>query len=386
VRLPQRNAGCGALGRELSENLQKLRIDDAAYMKKARLEYKLMPRASVLVVDDVETNLYVSKGLMAPYGLSVNTAASGYEAIDELKSGRVYDIIFMDHMMPRMDGIETTARIRQMGDAGSYFKQVPIIALTANAVSGTKEMFMKSGFDDFLSKPIDIVELSAILERWIPEEKQEAAAGGEVVMKQDSDISIEINGLDTGKGIAMTGRTLDNYLSVLGVFYKDGIRKVGEIKTCLETGNLPLYITHVHALKSAAASIGAGELSETSEALELAGLQGDLDFIRAHSDKLLSDLEILLRNIHSVISAQGNEKQNEPINMELLKTELSALKAAMVDFDTTAVNESANNLQVFSQAADISDVIANILHYKLTGEYDEAVSLIDMMLQNDYRM
>ena len=91
--------------------------------------------------------------------------------IAAIKSNR-YDIVFMDHKMPDMDGIETTQRIRAMGNKDPYFKNVPIIALTANAVSGTKEMFLENGFNDFLSKPIDTIRLNIVLEKWVPKEKQ----------------------------------------------------------------------------------------------------------------------------------------------------------------------------------------------------------------------
>jgi CheY-like chemotaxis protein len=93
-------------------------------------------------------------------------------AIEAMKTNR-YDLVFMDHKMPGMDGIETTQMIRSMGEEDAYYKEVPVVALTANAVSGTREMFLENGFNDFLSKPIDTVKLNAALERWIPRDKQE---------------------------------------------------------------------------------------------------------------------------------------------------------------------------------------------------------------------
>ena len=130
-----------------------------------------VPGAKVLVVDDVNTNLRVAEGLMQPYKMQLSLCKSGMEAIEAIKSER-YDLVFMDHKMPGMDGIETTQRIRAMGGKEPYYKNVPIVALTANAVLGTKEMFLQNGFDDFLSKPVDIVSLNAVLEKWLPKEKQ----------------------------------------------------------------------------------------------------------------------------------------------------------------------------------------------------------------------
>ncbi|MDR2594483.1 MAG: response regulator [Fibromonadaceae bacterium] len=124
------------------------------------------PKARILVVDDIDTNLKVAKGLMLPYKMQVDLCLSGIEAIERVKAND-YDLVFMDHMMPEMNGIEATKRIRKM------YANLPIIALTVNAVSGAKEMFLSNGFSDFLSKPIDIIKLNSILEKWLPEDKRE---------------------------------------------------------------------------------------------------------------------------------------------------------------------------------------------------------------------
>ncbi|MDR2922577.1 MAG: response regulator [Treponema sp.] len=129
------------------------------------------PQASVLIVDDIITNLNVAKGLLSPYGTQITLCKSGMMALNAIKNNR-FDVVFMDHRMPEMDGIETTQRIRAMGDDDPYYKNVPIIALTADAVSGIKEMFLENGFNDFLSKPIDTVKLNTVLGNWIPKEKQ----------------------------------------------------------------------------------------------------------------------------------------------------------------------------------------------------------------------
>jgi CheY-like chemotaxis protein len=135
------------------------------------------PTARLLVVDDIATNLKVAEGLLAPYHAAVDTCLSGAGAIELVKQN-VYDIVFMDHMMPEMDGIETTAAIRAWEkEQQKDREQVPIIALTANAVLGMREMFIESGFNDFLSKPIDVSKLDEILDRWIPKEKRESGTG-----------------------------------------------------------------------------------------------------------------------------------------------------------------------------------------------------------------
>ncbi|MCL1956894.1 MAG: response regulator, partial [Fibromonadales bacterium] len=125
------------------------------------------PEAKILVVDDIGTNLKVAEGLMLPYKMQIDLCMSGSAAIEAVKR-HPYDLVLMDHMMPQMDGIEATKLIREEG-----YKELPIIALTANAISGIKEMFLANGFNDFLSKPIDTVKLNAVLAKWIPKEKQE---------------------------------------------------------------------------------------------------------------------------------------------------------------------------------------------------------------------
>jgi len=129
------------------------------------------PEAKILVVDDIITNLNVAKGLLAPYETQITLCKSGMMALNAIKTNQ-YDVIFMDHRMPEMDGIETTQRIRAYGDEDPFYKDVPIIALTADAVSGVKEMFLENGLNDFLSKPIDTIKLNSVLEKWIPREKQ----------------------------------------------------------------------------------------------------------------------------------------------------------------------------------------------------------------------
>ncbi len=130
------------------------------------------PNARVLVVDDIEANLKVAKGLMQPYKMQIDLCQSGIEAIEMVKANS-YDLVLMDQMMPEMDGVEATKLIRVMAGENPHYAELPIIALTANAVSGAKEMLFSKGFSDFLSKPIDTIELNSILEKWIPKEKQE---------------------------------------------------------------------------------------------------------------------------------------------------------------------------------------------------------------------
>jgi len=131
------------------------------------------PDANILVVDDIKTNLKVVYGFLEPYKMNVDLCLSGKEAIKTVKSEQ-YDLVFMDYRMPDMDGIETTQHIRALDPDDSYYKDLPIIALTADAVAGRKEMFIQNGFNDFMSKPIDADKLNEVLEKWVPKQKQKA--------------------------------------------------------------------------------------------------------------------------------------------------------------------------------------------------------------------
>jgi len=189
------------------------------------------PSARLLVVDDIATNLKVAEGLLAPYKVIVDTCLSGRQAI-EMARKHNYDMILMDHMMPDMDGIETTAVIRaweeeqQKKDIAGLRKQVPIIALTANAVVGMKEMFIQCGFDDFIAKPIDVSKLDEILNRWIPKGKREKKTETSTQTPLNKAASLplptfpDIPGVDTAKGITMTGGTAASYRQVLSLYAK----------------------------------------------------------------------------------------------------------------------------------------------------------------------
>jgi len=328
----------------------------------------IAPKAKVLVVDDISTNLKICQGLLLPYKMQVDSCLSGAESIELVKNNE-YDLVFMDHMMPEMDGVVATKHIREL----KRELELPIIALTANAVTGVKEMFLSNGFNDFMSKPIDTKKLDAILEKWIPKEKWEKA-NEEVKSESSSKANIKIEGVDVEKGISMTGGAFENYIQTLAVFYKDGLEKIAEIKKCLETDNYPLYTTYVHALKSASASIGAYDLSEQAKELEVAGRQEDSQFIKLHNLRFLTSLEALLTHIDTAIAGLKNAEL--PLDFETLKCELCKLKEAFDVFDFGTINEIAENLQKFAQVPEVESILQNIV----VGKYEEAIMTIDALL------
>ena len=261
----------------------------------------IAPGVKILSVDDVTTNLSVLEGLLKMYEVKVTSCKSGMEALAAIKNTR-YDLVFMDHMMPNMDGIETTKQIRAFTGDDPDKERLTVIALSANAVLGAGTMFLQNGFDDFLPKPIDMTKLHDMLVKWIPEHKWELTEERTSEKEKDSGYGMEIKGVNMKKGFAMTGGTIENFTKTLAIFHKDGLEKAEQLKSCLETADLPLFTIHIHALKSAAANIGADSLSEAASALEEAGKEGDMPYVTSKSAQLLSDLEALLDNIESSIN------------------------------------------------------------------------------------
>ncbi|MCL2442871.1 MAG: ATP-binding protein, partial [Treponema sp.] len=170
-KLPQKKVDKDILGKDLAENLKQFRRNFVPQMQRSQITRDPMPYGRILIVDDVETNLYVAVGLLKPYMLQIDTVMRGRDAIARIKSGKEYDIVFMDHMMPEMDGMETTKLIREWEveqiNNEKLHQKINIVALTANAVVGQAEIFLKNGFDDFISKPIDVRQLNYILNKYV---------------------------------------------------------------------------------------------------------------------------------------------------------------------------------------------------------------------------
>jgi len=343
---------------------------------KPRTERFTAPDAAVLIVDDIETNLRVGEGLLRPYKMEVTTCTNGRESIKALQK-KDYDLVLMDHMMPEMDGVEAVSIIRRIG--GEY-AELPIIALTANAIVGAKEMFLQNGFDDFLSKPIEPSKLNDILVKWIPKEKQQLQNTVEDTC--ESLPTITIAGVNVKRGIMFSGGELKDYLVTLATFRKDGKVKMVELANCAAIGDISLYTTYVHALKSASANIGAGELSEEAGKLEAAGIGHDVSYIRKNNEGFLIRLGGLLENIDEVISANTEKPAETDIDTGELKIKLSELRTALENLDVAAIDELSEVLQDFTQLPDIGEAISEILDNAFMGNtYKQAIEQIDELLQ-----
>jgi signal transduction histidine kinase/HPt (histidine-containing phosphotransfer) domain-containing protein/ActR/RegA family two-component response regulator len=339
-----------------------------------------IPHARLLVVDDIATNLKVAEGLLAPYQATVDVCQSGAEAVDLAKK-REYDLIFMDHMMPDMDGIETTAAIRAL--PGERFKTLPIVALTANAVVGMREMFIEKDFNDFLAKTIDVSKMDEILARWIPEEKKEVVSDQWVVgsedrgSKNDSHYPLIIPGVDTAKGIMMTGGTLNAYKQVLSMFRKDAQERMPLLQNMPSVDILPSFITQVHALKSAAASLGAAEVSAQAARLESAGKAKDMVFIQKNLNNFTERLAELINHI-------GDALEEDAVAVALMDKEGEEQPFADISVYVPLLQELAVALRE-QKADDIDHVLENLMQQTLDAKSKETLNQIsDEVLMAEY--
>ncbi len=248
------------------------------------------PRARILIVDDNTINLKVAVGLMRPYHMQVITADSAKTAISLLRS-KDFNIVFMDHMMPEIDGVEATQLIRQMD--GEYYKKLPIIALTANALNGVREMFISAGMNDFIAKPIELSALDRALKTWLPKELMKAPPSGEIGVSSSRSAAPKQKAADSGElfdpetGIFYTGGDSDAYIEILDIYVKKSVEKREYIQKLFDEKSWKNYVIEVHALKSTSLTIGSKLLSERARELELAGKAGNYKLIEEKNSALL---------------------------------------------------------------------------------------------------
>lgn len=333
------------------------------------------PEARILIVDDNITNLKVAVGLMSPYHMQVDTALSGREAIDKIHNiGETYDLVFMDHMMPDMDGIETTIKIRRSG--GEYYKTLPVIALTANAVNGAKQLFIDNGMNDFLAKPIDTKKLNAILKEYIPKEKR--ISGAEATQVKISNSNSEIKNVNTVKGIENCGGTVEGYLSVLSVFHTDGLSKIPVLQSMLmNLTDIKEFTTLIHGLKSACASIGALDVSGLAAELEAAGLRGDMDFICSYLESFINDYSALLNDIFPAITHKESREAVLPMGSDdILRKELNALENALKICNSTCIDEILEKLIQYSWDEKTYRMLNEVKRNAEIFEFDQGLGVL----------
>jgi len=358
VCLPQKCLDRDPIGRVMAENLMQLNFINEQRIRNLQINREYMPYGRVLIVDDVETNLYVARGLMASYDLSIETAMSGFEAIEKIKNKSDYDIIFMDHMMPKMDGIEATKIIREMG----YTK--PIVALTANALTGQAEMFLKNGFDEFISKPIDIRQLNLVLnklirDRYPPEVVESARKQKELI----------------------TGKSKPNEIdSQLAEYFIRDAKKASEtlesiyINKCHRSDDLSLFIINVHAMKSALANVGEKTLSQEALKLEQAGRDND---IKVLLDRLPFFLESLYKVIKKFEEKESSVKKEGFGDYSQLNEKLNEIRQACEELNKKTAKDLLSELKAKEWSNPVEEQLGVLSGYLLHSEFEEVIKSID---------
>ena len=335
------------------------------------------PTCRVLVVDDVTFNLVVARGLFALYQLNVTTCQSGPEAI-ELVRRQHFDMIFMDHMMPEMDGIETTKLLREMDD---WLAKAPIIALTANAVAGMKEHFLQNGFDDFLSKPIEIASLRRIMEKWVPRKKRRVVS---VAADNAGDaIDLAIEGVDVARGVATIGGSLAAYVEALGIYCLDVEKHLPFLRafTGQDTATMSTFATSVHGLKSASSNVGALALAEQAAILEQAAGHGDIELIQSRLGEFIGGLIRLVACIRAALRARAPERLEGAASIDTVV--LERLAKALENKDIAAIDQLIEDILAQPLDEKSRDAIEHLSRQVLLADFDEAEETVKKLMWGD---
>lgn len=390
----------------------KSRITSSIKDRKKYKEKLTAPEAEILVVDDTPMNHVVIRELLKPTRIKIDSARSGMECLEKQRAKK-YDMIFLDYRMPGMDGTETFNAIKADKESPNC-EDTPIVVLTANAISGARDNFLKIGFDDYLSKPVESDRLEATLIKFLPKDKvilttesieEEAqtdegfANEGKTETASASSIGSDtanvptmepwmqqLEGIDVAEGLKNCG-SVDSYLNILKVYYESIETSRNNIETTYNDKNYKDYTSFVHSLKSTSRTIGAMQLSKLSAKLEEAGNNNDIETIDTYHNELLNLYSIIKYSLDMIPEIAGNEEQEEDDSKkEISKAQLldaynSILEVSnILDYDTlqfilSSVKEYKLPPRDAEAIADISD-----LSYKL--KWDEIIDVVKERLSD----
>ena len=372
VRIPQGGTDSKVLGRELADTLANFKSSGMRQFHKVNILYEPMPYGSILIVDDVESNLCVARGLMSPYKLSIETVMNGFQAVSKIREGNVYDIVFMDHMMPRMDGIEATKIIRELG-----YTQ-PIVALTANAVVGQIDVFLANGFDDFISKPIDARLLNAVLKKYVRDKQPPEVV--EAARRQITTVQEQHPADDAGQHLDVTPRLAE-------YFVRDALAAAGPLESIVgkngtyDDEDIRMCIASAHAMKGVLAYIDEEELSATAARLEHAGIERNTDVIFRDAPLLLGELRRLMGELTPPEEETAGASE---INYYYLFEKLCVIKDACYQFDKQTAKDMIEDLRHTAWTPQINGHLGAMAEYLLGGDFDEVLSTADALIASGF--
>jgi PAS domain S-box-containing protein len=385
VNILQEIVDSSPIGEAAVTNLKEFRFAEYRDRRKKNLIRSYMPYGCVLVVDDVVTNLEVVKGLLLPYGLTIDCVASGMEAIEKIRAAGAsgtqrYDLVLMDHMMPEMDGIEATRRIR--GDIGSdYARNVPIIALTASAMAGSEKMFLENGFNAYISKPIDIMRLDIELNKWIrdkrgnetpsgsgcPSEASAAPGSAEAYSRTEAEADSSLTasprkpkearvaGIDMEEGLSRYGNggTFDGVLRS----YADNTSRLLDKMRIVSRYKMPEYAITVHGIKGSSYGICAQAAGKWAERLEAAARHEDLETILAENNDFIKMIERLLSDIRVYLDGASSRKAAKTKSYAPDRKVLERILIASKLFDVPAMEKGVEQLEKYEYESG-ADLVA----------------------------
>ncbi|MDR0290401.1 MAG: response regulator [Treponema sp.] len=345
------------------------------------------PDARVLVVDDNKINLNVACGLLKIHRIDAITASSGNEAIEMMQEDE-YDLVFMDHMMPGLDGVEATHIIRTLGIG------IPIVALTANAVAGAREEFLAAGMNDLLTKPINKALLNKMLKDWLPAEKivlspddaaPEGAPSGDAPAQDNAAHEIfwkkveEIEGLSVKIGLDRVSGQKDVFEKSLQLTLKEFEKCETSLKAFLESGDLHNFSIEVHGLKGSLANIGIMELSARAYELETAADKGDAAFCAEHLPPLMESLRRVKNGLEAAFGGLAAARRQEgPIDIPPeLPPIFRKLSAAFADYDFLAIEEGIKSLDALSPSDALRDELDKIKEAVIVADYETALQVME---------
>jgi CheY-like chemotaxis protein/nitrogen-specific signal transduction histidine kinase len=344
----------------------------------------IAPEAEILIVDDNEINLTVAEGIIKPIQARVDTAHSGKEAIDKI-SVKHYDLIFMDHMMPELDGIETTHIIRRFHEE---YNDVPIIALTANAMEETRSMFLVEGMNDFIAKPIEVKVIGEKLRQWLPkdkiyqmsEEERKAAAEKAKESQKDSLTGklMQTGRFDVSGAISLLGNE-QLYWTVLKDYYRVIDKKKELIHSFYETQDWKNYTIEVHALKSASRQIGANGLADLAAKLEKAANDKEYGIIVENQEKLLrmyAECQAVLAPFMEDEDAAA-EPQKGAISAEELTSLFGELRQAIDDLDMDKIDDAVQKLAEYTYPEEQKALLEQLKEAAENMDVDTCLIMIE---------
>ena len=389
VKLPQKKFADEVIGQAMADDLRSFRRIKNSSGMASQLLREPMPYGSVLVVDDVETNRYVATGLLGAYKLKIDTAASGYEAIDKIKGGQRYDVIFMDHMMPDLDGVETMQILRAEHDY-----QAPIVALTANALVTQAEEFLALGFDDYISKPVDTRHLNLILNRLVRDNYPD-----EVVQEARALWRDQTDGPDFDTDITDS--------KMLRIFLRDVQTAIMDIKALTADKHLSAasmcesFRLYAHKIKGILGSMGSKKLAVHADTLEELAKEGKAPAIAKNLPWFMSELDKLTQELRERLEAEQAEQQtvadllnpptyrgstgsNQSPHADLLSEHvqelLARLQIACEDYDIDSIEATLDTLTQQTLGTGASPLADKLHDHLLRSEFDEMLALVNEQL------